>query len=493
MKEIVEHLKNSDKKSVLIIGDVMLDEYLFGDVERISPEAPVPVIREERRDWSLGGATNVALNCKQIGCDVDIVGVVGASDQPSQKLLSMLEKNNIPTSGILKSSYRVTTSKQRIMAKNQQLFRIDLEDTKNLIEVERRAILENIDKTLKPNSIVIISDYAKGVIDSFLVEKIVQKSKEKNSTILVDPKGPDYGKYKNVDYVKPNLKEYKEMVNFFGLPRDASIVENGKKICSLLSLRGLIVTLGENGIEFVSASENIKVPPIKKSEVYDLTGAGDTVIAFLSLGLLSNLDMEKCLKLANHAASVAILHLKTYAVSLDELVDKDIEISEKFIPDLVRLKIELDWLRIEKKKVILTNGCFDLLHAGHIQILKEAKKRGEVLVVALNTDESIKRLKGSSRPIKNLEDRVRVMAAIGFVDFVTCFGEDTPLNLIKYLKPDILAKGGDYEATQVIGYDFITSYGGKVEIINHNFTEDKGYSTTNLEKQISAKVAENTN
>ncbi len=491
MKEIIEQLKNSSHKNVLIIGDVMLDEYLFGDVERISPEAPVPVIKEEKRERTLGGAANVALNCSHIGCDVDLIGVVGDRDSAGEKLLSMLSGNYISTSGIFKSSQRVTTSKKRIMSRNQQLFRIDLEDNKNLLSKEREHVFGILNEKMKPNSVVIVSDYAKGVVTPEVMQRIVLLAKERGSLVLVDPKGPDFGKYKGATYIKPNFKEYKQIVSFFGLPLEDSILNNGRKICSLLSLKGLIVTKGEEGIEFISKDKHINSPSFKKSEVYDLTGAGDTVISFLALGLLNNLPIEKCLSLANHAASVAILHLKTYAVSLDELVDKEFEISEKFFPDLVRLKIELDWLRLEKKRVVFTNGCFDLLHSGHIQLLKEAKKRGEVLVVAINTDKSIKRLKGEDRPVKTLVDRVRVMSAMSYVDFVTCFDENTPKRLIEYLKPDVLVKGGDYRAEEVVGYDAVQSYGGVVEIVNHPFQHDKGYSSTYfVEKLGKGKIKE---
>ncbi|HBS47670.1 TPA: D-glycero-beta-D-manno-heptose 1-phosphate adenylyltransferase [Candidatus Dependentiae bacterium] len=487
MKNIIQELKNAKNRDVLIIGDLMLDEYVFGSVSRISPEAPVPILKEERKEWSLGGAANVALNCKKIGCDVSLVGIVNETDRAGSILLSMLDAKNLKDA-IIKSFYRPTTLKQRLMAQNHQLMRVDAEDSKTLSRSEKNDIFEKVAKILKPNSIIIISDYAKGIIDEELITFVNLQAKKNNSIVLVDPKGPNFSKYKNLNFIKPNLKEFKEMVNFFKLPAENSILENGKKICDLLSIDGLFVTLGDKGISFISKNDHIFSPALGKKEVFDLTGAGDTVISFLALGLLNHLPIDKCLEVANLAAAVAISHLKTYAVSLEELFDKNIQFQEKFIFDWRNLKTELDWHKIEGKKIVFTNGCFDLLHSGHVALLSEAKKCGDILVVAMNSDESIKRIKGDDRPIQNLSDRAKVMSALGFVDFVTVFDEETPANLISFLKPDVLAKGGDYAAETVVGYDFITSYGGEVKIINHDFTHDKGFSTTQLAKRVKGEI-----
>lgn len=484
MKDLIEKFKESPPRNVLVIGDLMLDEYLFGSVERISPEAPVPVIREKKREWSLGGAANVALNCKHIGCHVDLVGIVNASDIAGTRLVSMLDKNGISPIGIFKSLHRVTTSKRRVMSRNQQLLRIDLEDHKSLFYDERFALTEKFDRLLRLNSVIIVSDYAKGIVDVEIMRHILSKAKKFNCLVLADAKGPDFNKYKKVAFLKPNLKEFNQMVNFFNLPFDATILENGRKICDLLSLKGLIVTLGEKGIEFISSTEHIFSPAIGKKEVFDLTGAGDTVIAFLALGLLNKISMRKCLSLANHAASVAITHLKTYAVSLEEMIDKNLETTQKYFSDWRYLKIELDWLKVESKKIVLTNGCFDLLHSGHIQILKEAKRRGDILVVALNTDDSVSRIKGDGRPIKSLDDRIQVMSAIGFVDFIVAFDENTPARLIEFLKPDVLVKGGDYKKEEIVGYDILKSYGGVIEVVDHQFCHDKGYSSSKFIRKI---------
>jgi len=475
MKKIINQLKLAAAKDILIVGDIMLDEYIFGTVNRISPEAPVPVVKEASRSWSLGGAANVAANCKHIGFNVNLIGLIGENDRSAQTLVGMLKQSNVSFDGVIKSPERVTTCKRRIMEKNHQLLRIDTENDDAISVTEFGEMVVRIDKLMKKNMIVLLSDYAKGLISKELIGYVITKARMLDCIVMVDPKGPDFFKYAGVDYVKPNLKEFSQMVRFFGLCETASLLENGRAIARRLQLKGLIITLGDKGIYFVSEDTEILCPAVKH-EVYDLTGAGDTVFAFLALGIAHNLEMLDCLRLANKAASIAISHVKTYAVSLDELIDRHLEPSEKVIHDWASLKIELDWQRLDGKKVILTNGCFDILHSGHISTLKEAKKFGDILVVALNTDASVKRLKGPSRPINDLDERSAMMAAIGVVDFVVSFDQDTPQALLEYLRPDILVKGGDYKAHEVVGYDFMKSYGGRVEIIDFV----PGRSTTNV-------------
>ncbi|MFC1894675.1 D-glycero-beta-D-manno-heptose 1-phosphate adenylyltransferase [Candidatus Dependentiae bacterium] len=483
MKNIVNKIKLSGQKKVIVVGDIMLDEYIFGNVERISPEAPVLVLKEEKIDWSLGGAANVALNCKHIGCTVDLVGVINSNDNSGKKIISMLKENGIRPRGLIRSKNRSTTCKKRAMANNQQLLRIDTEDVYPLTKDEYKSALQIIKSIIEPNSIILISDYLKGVVTKELVEQIILFAKEKNSLVLVDPKGKTFDKYKGVNYIKPNYKEYCQILDYFNLLRSDSIINNGKKICEFLELNGLVVTLGEKGIQFVSQSNDIFIPACKK-EVFDLTGAGDTVFAFLALGLVIDLPMKKCLNLANHAAAVAVSHLKTYAVSLDELIDKNIELSEKIYTNWALLKIELDWLRIEHKKIVFTNGCFDLLHSGHIHLLKEAKRKGDILVVAVNTDDSVKRFKGDQRPIKSLEERIKILSAINFVDFIVIFEQDTPKELIEYISPDILVKGGDYQKEKIAGYDFMIKSGGQVFIVEYQ----QGLATTNIVNKIKQSI-----
>ncbi len=479
MKDIVSQLKTSPLKNIIVVGDLMLDEYIFGEVRRISPEAPVPIVEEQKKEWSLGGAANVALNCKHIGCNVSLIGLTGKNDTAGIKLRTMLKENNISLKGIIESSSRSTTCKKRIMAKHHQLLRIDKEDRQPLNEKEEESLLKQLIPCITKNAIIIVSDYAKGVITIPVMHKIITHAREQKCIILVDPKGPNFGKYKGADYIKPNINEFNEMLTFFELDPRLNFEKNARTMCQLLSLKGLIVTKGDQGIHFITAQESVSLSAAQR-EVFDLTGAGDTVIAFLSLGLLNNLPMRTCLELSNRAAAVAISHIKTYAVSLDELIDKNEEPAEKYYPEWNKLKEELSLLRKEKKRIIFTNGCFDLLHAGHIHCLKEAKKLGDVLIVALNTDESTQRLKGKSRPIKPLRERAHVMAAIGVVDFVTHFDEDTPARIIEFLKPDIITKGVDYVGKKVTGDDIIKKYGGKTVRIGWK----NEHSTTTLAQKL---------
>jgi len=479
MKDLLNKIKLSEKKSVLVIGDVMLDEYIFGDVSRISPEAPVLILKENKREWSLGGAANVALNCKQIGCDVSLIGVVGSNDFAGKKFLSMLCENGISSSGVVQSKNRVTTCKKRAMANNHQLIRIDAENDFDLLKDEFLDIEKKIDQLLKPETMVLVSDYAKGVVTSVVLSKIISCSKKNNCIVIADPKGNTFDKYTGVTYLKPNYKEYLQILHFYGLSKDDSIVENGKTICEILSLQGLILTLGGKGIQFVSKNQDFFVPAYQQ-EVFDLTGAGDTVMSFLALGLSVKLPMKQCVRLANRAAAVAVSHLKTYAVSLDELVEKEYDFDQKIFDDWALLKIELDWLKLENKKIVFTNGCFDLLHSGHLHVLNEAKKKGDILVVAANTDDSVKRFKGNSRPIKTLEERIKILSALKVVDFVVPFAQDTPKELIEYLKPDVLVKGSDYKKEHIAGYDFMIKSGGTVHLVDLK----KGFSTSNLVKLI---------
>ena len=480
MEDIIQELKRNKTKNIVVVGDLMLDEYLIGNVERVSPEAPIPVIKEGRREFSFGGATNVAINCRRAGCNVHLIGLIGNGDQTGKTLMSMLVDKNVFVGGLVKTPDRVTTRKKRIVSQQQQLLRIDSEQTHALTPFERDNIICNIHTIIKPGYLVLMSDYGKGVIDHQIVTEIVARAKTCGSLVIADPKGPYFDKYRGVHYLKPNLKEFYQIVDFFGLCRGDSIVDNGKRICEELDLMGLIVTMGDKGVQFLSEDRSMFVPASKR-EVYDITGAGDTVLAFLAVGLASGFSIDKSLELANKAAAVSVSHRKTYAVGLDDLLDDGVVKKDKIYPDWKSLRESLDWLRTEqKKKIVLTNGCFDLLHSGHIFVLQEAKKRGDVLVVALNTDESIKRYKGESRPIKPLEERAKIIAAMDVVDYVVFFDQDTPTKLINFLKPDVLIKGGDYEVDKIAGYDQILSYGGRVETIEYQ----DGLSTTGLVHKV---------
>ena len=482
MKKIVKSLIDKiGSKRVVIIGDVMLDEYVLGTVSRISPEAPIPVVKKVRDECCLGGAANVAANCKNIGLEVSLIGVVNTHDDAGKKVQNALHELGASLQGVVHSPRRVTTSKTRIMAGSQQCVRVDKEDTSVLSEKERRDLVLAFDASVRSGDVILFSDYAKGVLDKKLIEYLMKKSESLGCTILADPKGPDFSKYAGVHYLKPNLLEFTQMCNQFGLVHNEhTMVSNGRAICEKLKLKALIVTLGEKGICYISQEEEIFVPAYKK-EVYDLSGAGDTVFAFLALAFAHNLSIRDALRISNKAASVAVSHLKTYAVNLHELLSDEQDFSNKIVYDWTRLKIELDWLRAEGKRVVFTNGCFDLLHSGHVHLLQEAKKRGDILLVALNSDNSVKRQgKGSDRPINTLHERSSIVVGIKGVDFVTSFDQDTPGKIIDYLMPDVVVKGGDYQREEIVGFDTMMRLGGEVYIVDLI----PGRSTTGVVKKM---------
>lgn len=491
MKEIINQLKLCKKKDVLVVGDIMLDEYIVGNAERISSEAPIPVVKELSHDYCIGGAGNVAMNCVEIGFKTTIISVINDSDFACQKIMSILKDAKMPLSGLVKSKDRKTTHKKRVVSKNQQLLCLDSEDSRPLTKGELKAACEKIDLLMKPRMVVLISDYDRGFITAELVDYIIKRAAEIKCLVMVDPSGPDYLKYKGANYIKPNLKEFNEIVSSLNLNANNPLIKNGLEVCKKLACNGLFVTMGEKGIQYISP-EKQQHSPTQAKEIYGLAGAGDTVFAYLALGISSNLPIELCLIIANKAAAIAVSHVKTYTVGLDELINKEVEFSEKIFVEWSHLKIELDWQSLGKKTVIFTSGCFDILHAGHVHLLKEAKKLGDILVVGINSDESVKKLgKGSGRPVNSFANRANVIAALGMVDFVVKFDQSSPKELLEYLHPDVFVKGGDYIFKQNIKEnelfkkftdecEVVKKYGGTVKMIELV----PGLSTTNIIKKI---------
>lgn len=480
MKELLQKVIQAERKKILMLGDIMLDEYLFGVVDRLSREAPVPIVKEEKRELVCGGAANLVRNLQRGGCSVDVIGLIGGADSAGKQLLELFKQHTIPTEGIVCSATRKTTCKQRIVVQNQQLLRVDIQDEAPLTDADCSLLMQRFDLFHDSNTLVLLSDYGSNILDATLIAYVVKRAHELGNIVISDPRGPDFEKYYGVDYLKPNHKEFDAMVDYFGLPRTASLIENGLMICQTLGLKGLIVTLGGDGIQYISPSEILFSPGFKR-EVFDVSGAGDTVLAYVAIGLLAQLPLRDALKLANYAASIAVSHHKTYAVGIDDLIeDQHIESKEKVVHSWQHLKEKLDYERKKGKRIVFTNGCFDLLHSGHLFVLEEAKKCGDLLLVALNSDESITRLKGIQRPIRPLFERARLMAALGVVDYVGVFGEDTASAFIEYLKPDVVVKGGDYQAEKLPEYPMISSYGGTVVIVNYQ----KGLSTTNIVSKI---------
>ena len=465
MKSLVHRLQQLPKKSVVVIGDVGIDEYIFGAVSRVSPEAPVPVVREQRRELYFGCAANTAVNCHVLGLDVALIGVINENDVAGRAFTKLLQGADVHADAIVLSQTRKTTLKTRVIAQNHHCLRIDNEDAMPLAAQELAMIMVKIEEKIQPHSVVLLSDYAKGVITPELVHAVVRLAHSRGALVIADPKGPDFGKYQGVDYLKPNATEFTQMLQYFDVARTLSLVEQGRIICHKLGLQGLMVTLGDRGIQYISHDEDIFSPAFKR-EVFDLSGAGDTVFAYLAFALVHELYMHDALALANKAAAVAISHLKTYAVKLEELLDDVPALEDKIVFDWKLLKSRTEAARARGKRIVFTNGCFDLLHPGHVRCLREARKQGDLLVVALNSDASVQRQnKGPERPLNNLEDRAAIVAGLESVDFVTFFEQDTPQQIIDLLLPDVLVKGGDYIAEEVVGYKTVTAYGGRVCII----------------------------
>ncbi|EAH6869295.1 MULTISPECIES: D-glycero-beta-D-manno-heptose-7-phosphate kinase [unclassified Campylobacter] len=448
---------SSKKPKILVVGDFMVDHYIWCDCTRISPEAPVMVMKSQKEDKRLGGAGNVYANLKSLGAEVFALGLVG--DDESGRFL----KENL-NAKLLVEKDRKTPLKSRVLSHSQQVLRLDDEndfDTK--LEDE---IIQEYKKIAKDYDAIVLSDYAKGVLTSKVTKALIEHANTLNLPILIDPKGSDFSKYQNATLLTPNKKE---AIQALGVEKIDNLEKALKKLKDDLNLAYSIITLSEEGIALFD--EKLHIIPAKALEVYDVTGAGDSVIAMLAYALALKVDIVKACELANDAAAVVVAKVGSVSVSLEEIKN----LKKASFEDKIKSKEELVKL-LQDQKVVFTNGCFDIMHYGHIKYLEKAKKLGDILVVGLNSDESVKRLKGNSRPI-NLEfQRACMLASMYFVDYVVIFDEDTPYELIEFLKPDVLVKGADYKDKEVVGSNLVK----KVELIDF----EDGFSTTNIINRI---------
>lgn len=471
---------NDTGRHALVIGDVMLDRYLIGTVGRISPEAPVPIVLLSEQNERAGGAANVAANLAQLGIKTHIVGCVG-DDNEAKILIKLLNAMEIDAKGICTSVNRPTIAKTRIVGGHQQMLRLDQEDSAVYSKNERALLKDAIKKQLSLNpSVVILSDYAKGLLSADICKDVIKQCKTQNIPLLVDPKGRDYKKYKGATAITPNKLEAAEACATS--THDPALVNHVKSLKNSLNLQFLAMTRGEEGITLID--ENVHHLPAIAKQVFDVSGAGDTVIATLAAGLMNGLSPIESLQLANIAAAIVVGKLGTVPISQHELYEALInqqgdEQAHK-ICDLTQLMQKVNVWKKAKQQIVFTNGCFDLLHAGHVTYLEDAKKRGDKLILGLNTDRSVSAIKGPSRPVVHENDRARVLAALESVDAVILFDEDTPLTLINYIKPNIIAKGSDYSADQVIGGKEVLSWGGKIALIDLL----EGRSTSNMIKKM---------
>ena len=473
------------KLSVLIVGDLMLDRYIFGEVDRISPEAPVPVLRHATRSERPGGAANVAMNVVGLGCKAYLCGLWG-EDGEKAELSALLTKAGIDTSGMVTGTLP-TVSKTRIVARTQQVLRLDIESNEPAPFAESRRLADGAAALVKKVQVVILSDYAKGALTREVCEAVIRAAREAGVPVLVDPKTSDFGKYSGATTVCPNMKELKAAVG--EIAGDEDLVEKARVQIAEHEIGFLTVTMSERGIRVVGPEEDF-VSPARAREVFDVSGAGDTVIATLAAGMAGGLDVRTSVELANLAAGIVVGKVGTVPVAKEELIaaltpSTGVASAEKVL-DFAGVQRRVAEWRATGETVVFTNGCFDLLHVGHITLLEQCRRFGSKLVLGLNTDASVQRLKGPSRPIVGEYERARVMASLAVVDAVVLFDEDTPLELVKGLLPNVLVKGGDYTPDTVVGRDEVVAAGGRVEIV----PTVAGKSTTNLVQKLAVPTGE---
>jgi D-beta-D-heptose 7-phosphate kinase / D-beta-D-heptose 1-phosphate adenosyltransferase len=443
-------LKNQNPK-ILVIGDLMVDQYLWGSCERISPEAPVQVINIENTSSVLGGAGNVINNLRELGASVDIISVIGECEA-SEELIGLLSNININTKYLIKQKDRITSKKSRIIAAQQQVVRYDLESNDEINYQSQSAILKNFEKIIKNYDIVLISDYGKGIFTFDLTQSLIGIANKNNKKLLVDPKGLDYSKYKGAFLLTPNKKEA-SVATSIAIRDNKTLIAALKKLKEQCNLEVPLITLSEQGIAIYK--NQLCVYPTAAREVFDVTGAGDTILASLGFALSCNQSIDESIKFANLAAGLVVGKIGAATTSINEVIEYEASLNKFQSDKLVKTWDEITFitseLKIKDKRIVFTNGCFDILHSGHVKYLEKAKECGDILILGLNSDASTRKLKGKNRPINNQDDRAYILASLAVVDYVVIFNEDTPLNLIKLIKPDVLVKGGDYAGQKVVG------------------------------------------
>ena len=475
---LLDRLKTLAGRPVLVIGDLMLDQYIWGDVARISPSAPVPVVRQRRTTTMLGGAANVARNLAAAGAAAELVGLIGR-DASGQALGGLLHEMKIGARGVLTDPARPTILKTSILAKGQQLLRLDVEAFgAPSAELERRLIAA-IEKGARRAAAIVISDYAKGVVSPPIIAAAVGAARARAIPVIVDPKERDFRRYAGADYLTPNLKEASEAAGV-ALAGEDAIERQGRRLLRRFAGKGLLITRSGDGFSLITARKYARHPAHAR-EVYDETGCGDTFLAHFALALAAGWDAESAAVLANTAAGIVIGKVGSAVVCPEELAAA---LGASTTMGKVRssegLELLVEHLRDQGRRIVFTNGCFDLIHVGHIRHLHEARRLGDVLIVALNTDASVRRIKGPPRPVLPEAERAAVLAALDVVDYITFFDEDSPERLLARLRPDVLVKGQQAPGQKVVGLEIVKAYGGKVVELAHYGTS----STDALLKKI---------
>ncbi len=461
-------LSRFEKCRILVVGDLMIDEYLWGEVERISPEAPVQVVSVTRDTTTLGGAGNVVNNLIALGAKVSVASVIGAGESAEGTLLLKLFNDlGVDTSGLIQESTRPTTRKTRIVAGHQHVLRIDRE-TKQEISGEHvdrliRFVKEHIDEF----DIVLVSDYGKGLLTKGLLSQLIDVANQNEKTIIVDPKGLDFKKYAGATAITPNKREA-SLAAGTEIVDDVSLMTAGEKLLQGVPVQKVLVSCGKEGMVLFEQGNKPHKISAEARQVFDVSGAGDTVLAVLGLGIASGGSFREAAALANLAAGIVVGKVGTATVSREEL-ERFLEFStrglaakQKTLPDLAAVA---ERLRAEGKTIVMTNGCFDLLHVGHVRLLSESKNMGDVLIVAVDDDRSVKALKGEDRPIIGVQERLRIISALDSVDYVTLFSTEELEQVIEAVQPDILTKGSNYTTDNVLGREIVEQSGGQVVLI----------------------------
>ena len=474
-----------DNCRLLVVGDLMIDEYVWGEVDRISPEAPVQVVSVKNEEYTLGGSGNVVNNLVALGAQVFVLGVTGTG-RDGKLLLNKLNDLGVDTRGVFQERSRPTTKKTRIIADHQQVLRIDRETQQKVSVSTFRSLTTLAEKIIPEVDLVLISDYGKGVISRSLIADLVKIAKNNNKLTIADPKGLAFEKYSGVSLLTPNSKEA-SLASGVETTDEKNVATVGNILIEKSGIERLLITCGKDGmVLFEPGCKPFKIST-KAREVYDVSGAGDTVMAVLGLGMAAGLPLKEAITLANTAAGIVVGKVGTATVSKRELLQALKQTSEdnaskyKSLSEISQLCRKL---QKDRKRIVLTNGCFDLLHVGHIRLFSASKQLGDVMIVAIDDDESVKLLKGAGRPVIGATERVRILSALDSVDYVVVFATNELDNVLGAIRPDVLTKGSDYESAKILGREIVESFGGRIERIP--ITEE--ISTTQIIDSIQKRV-----
>ncbi len=472
-----EQMKMIQNKKLLVYGDYMVDQYIDGDISRISPEAPVPVLNVKKKWSKLGGAANVAENLISIGASVRTLGCVG-NDEAGKWMIEEIGQKGIDTNFLYSFDDVKTIRKTRVTSRKQQFIRLDEEDIKDVSDEFVLIVKDRLTEIFEDIDLLILSDYAKGAVTEKIAQMLISYAKSIGIPVLVDPKGKDYAKYQGATMVTPNMKELSDVTGHT-ISSEEDILESCQNLRNTFDFQYLVVTRSEKGISVVSESEKRDFPAVDK-DVVDVSGAGDTVISAIAALYACHIEIGECCRLANIAASIVCSKFGTATLTMNEWLG-NISAGDNFkYVSLNTAKYIVRSLKENGKKIVFTNGCFDLLHAGHLSSFAQAKSFGDVLIVAVNSDSSVKRLKGEDRPIIDEENRIKMLCALEYIDYVVLMEDDNPMNIIRTLQPDITVKGKDWENKYLPEREIVESYGGEVKFIDLNGS----LSTTNIIHKI---------